>query len=102
VVSRIRDARFVDLIQFNGLSSPLLHGQPARAGSVSRVAAAEVEACVACAVREHFGDRTQSDDRDLIRDSGFAPCRSLSAFHPDAGQLAVFTLGRLQVGACRS
>jgi hypothetical protein len=49
------------------LSSPLLHGQPARAGSVSRVPAAEVEARVACAVREHFGDRTESDDRDLIR-----------------------------------
>src|SRR6516162_1225712 len=29
--------------------------------------AAEVEARVACAVREHFGDRTESDDRDLIR-----------------------------------
>src|SRR6516225_12505089 len=29
--------------------------------------AAEVEARVACAVREHFGDRTGSDDRDLIR-----------------------------------
>jgi hypothetical protein len=31
------------------------------------VPAAEVEARVACAVREHFGDRTESDDRDLIR-----------------------------------
>jgi len=49
------------------LSSPLLHGQPARAGSVSRVPAAEVEARVARTVREHFGDRTESDDRDLIR-----------------------------------
>jgi hypothetical protein len=49
------------------LSSPLLHGQPARAGSVCRVPAAEIEARVACAVREHFGDRTESDDQDLIR-----------------------------------
>ncbi len=50
------------------LSSPLLHGQPERAGSVRRVPAAEVEALVACAVREHLEDSTESDDRDLIRD----------------------------------
>jgi site-specific DNA recombinase len=49
------------------LSSPLLHGGPGRAGSVSRVPAAEVEALVASAVREHFKDSTASDDRDLIR-----------------------------------
>jgi site-specific DNA recombinase len=49
------------------LSSPLLHGGPGRAGSVSRVPAAEVEALVASAVREHFKDFTASDDRDLIR-----------------------------------
>jgi site-specific DNA recombinase len=49
------------------LSSPLLHGQPGRAGSVRRVPAAEVEALVARAVREHFGDRTEGDDRHLIR-----------------------------------
>jgi site-specific DNA recombinase len=49
------------------LSSPLLQGQPERAGSVSRVPAAEVEARVASAVREHFADRAESDDRDLIR-----------------------------------
>jgi site-specific DNA recombinase len=49
------------------LSSPLLHGGPGRAGSVSRVPAAEVEAIVASAVREHFKDSTASDDRDLIR-----------------------------------
>jgi site-specific DNA recombinase len=48
------------------LSSPLLHGQPARAGSVRRVPAAEIEALVACAVREHFEDSTESDS-DLIR-----------------------------------
>src|SRR5256886_7206070 len=49
------------------LSSPLLHGGPGRAGSVSRVPAAEVEALVVSAVREHFKDSTASDDRDLIR-----------------------------------
>src|SRR5712672_202105 len=36
------------------LSSSLLHGQPGRAGSVRRVPAAEVEALVASAVREHI------------------------------------------------
>src|SRR6266853_5436994 len=45
------------------LSSPLLHGQPGRAGSVRRVPAAEVEARVACAVREHLDDSTESDHR---------------------------------------
>ena len=49
------------------LSSPLLHGQPERAGSVARVPAAEVEARFASVVREHLADRTDSDDRDLIR-----------------------------------
>jgi site-specific DNA recombinase len=49
------------------LSSSLLHGQPERAGSVRRVPAAEVEALVGCAVREHLGHFTESDDRDLIR-----------------------------------
>jgi DNA invertase Pin-like site-specific DNA recombinase len=49
------------------LSSALLHGQPGRAGSVRRVPAAEVEERVASAVREHFGGRTDGDDRDLIR-----------------------------------
>jgi site-specific DNA recombinase len=49
------------------LSSPLLQGKPERAGSVARVPAAEVEARVASAVREHLADRTESDDRDLIR-----------------------------------
>src|SRR5262249_7106698 len=49
------------------LSSPLLHGQPGRAGSMRRVPAAEVEALVASAVREHFKDSTERDDRDLIR-----------------------------------
>src|SRR5258707_321411 len=49
------------------LSSPLLHGQPGRVGSVRRVPAAEVEALVACAIREHLGDPTEREDRDLIR-----------------------------------
>src|SRR6201993_5357266 len=49
------------------LSSPLLHGQPGRVGSVRRVPAAEVEALVACAVREHLGGSTESEDGDLIR-----------------------------------
>src|SRR5438477_1458962 len=47
------------------LSSPLLHGQPGRAGSVRRVAAAEVEALVGCAVREHLGDSTETTSSEL-------------------------------------
>jgi site-specific DNA recombinase len=49
------------------VSSALLHGQPGRAGSVRRVAAAEVEALVACALRQHCENSTESADRDLIR-----------------------------------
>src|SRR2546425_2911382 len=49
------------------LSSPLLHGQPGRVGSARRSPAAALEALVACAVREHLGDPTESEDRDLIR-----------------------------------
>jgi len=49
------------------LSSPLLHGRPERAGSVRRVPAAEVEALVGSAVREHLEDSTEIADRDLIR-----------------------------------
>src|SRR5438445_11810772 len=48
------------------LSSPRLHGEPGRVGSVRRVPAAEVEALVGSAVREHLGDPTESEDRDLI------------------------------------
>jgi DNA invertase Pin-like site-specific DNA recombinase len=48
------------------VSSPLLHGQAERAGSVRRVPAAEIEALVGRAVREHLEDSTQTDDRDLI------------------------------------
>jgi DNA invertase Pin-like site-specific DNA recombinase len=50
------------------LSSPLLHGQPERAGVVRRVPAAEVEALVGFAVRQHLEASTESADRDLIRD----------------------------------
>jgi site-specific DNA recombinase len=49
------------------LSSPLLHGQPGRAGSVRRVPAAEIAARVGRAVREHLADCTDSDAGDLIR-----------------------------------
>src|SRR5438105_4837405 len=48
------------------VSSSLLHGQAERAGSVRRVPAAEIEALVGHAVREHLGDSTPTDDRDLI------------------------------------
>jgi site-specific DNA recombinase len=49
------------------LSSPLLHGWPARAGTVRRVPAAEVEALVSSAVREQVQDSTAIADRDLVR-----------------------------------
>ncbi len=82
------------------LSSPLLHGGPGRAGSVGRVPAAEVEALVASAVREHFKGSTASDDRDLIRNhvvrievqadqlaielkAAKAPCDPRNALHND-------------------
>jgi site-specific DNA recombinase len=48
------------------VSSPLLHGQAERAGSVRRVPAAEIEALVGHAVREHLEDSTQTNDRGLI------------------------------------
>jgi site-specific DNA recombinase len=48
------------------VASPLLHGQAERAGSVRRVPAAEIEALVGRAVREHLKDPTQTEDRDLI------------------------------------
>jgi site-specific DNA recombinase len=49
------------------LSSPLFHGRPERAGSVRRVPAAEAEALVGSAVREHLQDSTEIADRGLIR-----------------------------------
>ena len=48
------------------VSSPLLQGQAGHAGSVRRVPAAEVEALVGQAVREHLKD-SASPDGDLIR-----------------------------------
>jgi hypothetical protein len=48
------------------VSSPLLHGQAGRAGSVRRVPAVEVEALLARAVRTHLEESTQADDRVLI------------------------------------
>jgi site-specific DNA recombinase len=48
------------------LSSPLLHGRPERAGSVRRVPAAEVEALVGSAVRQHLENSSEIADRDLI------------------------------------
>jgi site-specific DNA recombinase len=48
------------------VASPLLQGQAERAGAVRRVPAAEIEALVGRAVREHLEDSTQTDDRDLI------------------------------------
>jgi site-specific DNA recombinase len=48
------------------LSSPLLHGQPGRVGSVRRVPAAEIEALVGQAVRKHLGDPASGSDRNLI------------------------------------
>ena len=48
------------------VSSPLLQGQAGHAGSVRRAPAAEVEAFVGQAVREHLKD-SASPDGDLIR-----------------------------------
>ena len=48
------------------VSSPLLQGQAGRAGSVRRVPAAEVEALVGQAVREHLKDSALPDG-DFIR-----------------------------------
>src|SRR5438874_7378377 len=47
------------------LSSPLLHAQPGRIGSVRRVPAADLEALVGCAVREHLGDPTETTSSEL-------------------------------------
>ena len=48
------------------VSSALLQGQAGRVGSVRRVPAAEIEALIGRAVREHFGDTASGSDRDLI------------------------------------
>ena len=48
------------------LSSALLRGRPANAGSVSRVPAADIEALVVRTVREHVKPASPIDDRRLI------------------------------------
>jgi len=50
------------------LSSALLHGAANRAGSVSRVPAAEIEALVISTLREHLDPLPAIDDRALIND----------------------------------
>ena len=50
------------------LSSALLHGAANRAGSVSRVRAAEIEAVVIRTLREHLDTLSPIDDRGLVRD----------------------------------
>src|SRR5262245_25204626 len=47
------------------LSSALLQGRPERAGSVRRVPAAEIEALVVAAVREHLKLSAPKDEQDL-------------------------------------
>ena len=49
------------------VSSPLLQGHPGHAGSVCRVPAADVEALVGQAVREHLKGLAPAEDKDLIR-----------------------------------
>jgi DNA invertase Pin-like site-specific DNA recombinase/nucleotide-binding universal stress UspA family protein len=49
------------------LSGALLNGAAERAGSVARVPAAELEAVVVRAVREHFKSPEEMDDRRLIQ-----------------------------------
>jgi DNA invertase Pin-like site-specific DNA recombinase len=48
------------------LSSALLQGQAERAGSIRRVPAADIEALVTKAVREHLEPKASIDDRGLI------------------------------------
>ena len=50
------------------LSSVLLHGAANRAGSVSRVRAAEIEALVIRTLREHLDPLPPIDDRSLVND----------------------------------
>ena len=50
------------------LSSALLHGAANRAGSVSRVRAAEIEALVIRTLREHLDPLPPNDDRSLVKD----------------------------------
>ncbi len=48
------------------LSSALLHGQPVKAGSVSRVPAVEIETLVAKTVRDHLKLEEPGDDASII------------------------------------
>jgi DNA invertase Pin-like site-specific DNA recombinase len=48
------------------ISAPLLQGQAESAGSIPRVSAAEIEAVVLQAVRDHLKQSVRTDDRDLI------------------------------------
>ncbi len=48
------------------LSSVLLQGQSERAGSISRVPAAEIETVVVSSIREHLKLSASADDRSLI------------------------------------
>jgi DNA invertase Pin-like site-specific DNA recombinase len=48
------------------ISAPLLQGQAESAGSIPRVSAAEIEAVVLQAVRDHLKDPVRTGDRDLI------------------------------------
>ena len=48
------------------ISAPLLQGQAASAGSIPRVPAAQIEAVVLQAVRNHLKASVRIDDRDLI------------------------------------
>jgi hypothetical protein len=63
------------------LSSALLHGAANRAGSVSRVPAAEIEALVISTLREHLKPLPPIDDRSLVKD--FVGSVAPQNFHGD-------------------
>src|SRR5499426_3868208 len=48
------------------LSSPLLQGQPERAGAISRIPAAEIEGLVVRSVRDHLNQSNEIEDAVLI------------------------------------
>jgi site-specific DNA recombinase len=48
------------------LSSPLLQGQPERAGAISRIPAAEIEGLVVRSVRDHLNQSPEIEDAVLI------------------------------------
>src|SRR4029077_7136478 len=51
------------------LPSPLLQGQPERAGAVSRIPAAEIEGLVVRSVRDHLNQSEEIEDAALDRKS---------------------------------